>query len=256
MAGAAAAGYEPFVASPLISVEGVSHDTRARGAVRHALRDISFELFPGELITLEGRPGAGTTTLLHLVAGLIEPDEGRIAVDGEGLAAMSGRRREALRRGTLALVPEGGGLMPALSLAENVDLALRIAGTGLHERGARVSELFAAAGLEHVARRRPSEVGPSERRLAAISRALAVRPRVLLADEPAAGASAAATEAALRLLRTVTARDGVVLLATDDPDLAAAADRRLPLVDGGLHAPAPGAARLRTLPLPGDQAAR
>lgn len=243
------------MASPLISVEGVSHATRARGVVRHALRDISFELFPGELVALEGRPGAGKTTLLHLVAGLLEPDEGRIAVDGEELAAISGRRRETLRRGTLALVPQGGGLMPALSLAENVDLALRIAGAGLHGRGARVSELFAAAGLEDVARRRPHEVGPSERGLAAISRALAVRPRVLLADEPAAGAGAAATDVALRLLRTVTARDGAVLLATDDPDLAAAADRRLPLVDGGLHAAAPGAARLRALP-PGDQAAR
>ncbi len=241
------------MASPLISVAGAAFAYRDRGRVRHALREVTFEGSPGELIAIEGPLGAGKTTLLQLLAGLLQPDEGSVTVDEEDLAAVSGGRRRALRRGLLALLPAGGGLLPNLSVAENIDLALRIAGLGLHERNARRADQLAAAGIAHLAARRPGELTLPERQLAALARALAVRPRVLLADEPGAGMDAEAHATLQRMLASVTARDGLVIITTDDAEIAATADRRLRLADGRLHAP-PSAPRLQAIPTTGEQA--
>ena len=244
------------MASPLISVAGVAFAYRERGRLRHALREVTFDGAAGERIAIEGPLGAGKTTLLQLLAGLLQPDEGSVTVDGEDLAAVSGGRRRALRRGVVALLPAGGGLLPTLSVVENIDLALRIAGLGLRERNARRADQLAADGIAHLAPRRPGELAPAERQLAALARALAVRPRVLLADEPAVGMDAEAQTTLQRMLAGVTARDGLLIIASDDADLAATADRRLQLADGRLQAPPPNTPRLQALQPTGEQASR
>ena len=244
------------MASPLIAVEGVAYAYRGRDRVRQALRGVSFDAAAGELLAIEGPLGAGKSTLLLVIAGLLRPDEGFVTIDGEDLATVSAGRRRALRRSAIALLPAKGGLLPSLSVAENIDLALRIAGLGRPERDARSAEQLAAAGIAHIAARRPHELTPSERQLAALARAAAVRPRLLLADEPAAAMDAEARATLQRLLALMTARDGLVLLATDDAEIAASADRRLTLADGWLRMPPPPSPRLQALPAPGERAAR
>ena len=239
------------MATPLIDARAVSYAIRGAGPARPVLREASLEVAPGELVALTGPLGAGKTTLLLAIAGLLRPDDGAVRLNEEDVWSASAARRGELRRGLLALVPPGGALAPDRSLAEQIEAPLRLAGMSRRDRGARVGELLDQAGLEAVARRLPHEVGTDERRLAAVARALALRPRIVLADEPTAGASAAASEAVLRLLAPVTARQGALLLATDDAELAARADRVLALVDGAVQG-APSETRLRLLGVPAD----
>lgn len=244
---------------PLIAIEGVSLAWRTRDYARHALRGASLAARPGEIVSIEGPPGAGKTSLLMVAAGLLEPDEGAVYFDGEELAAMPASRRRALRGGSISLLPESGGLLPTLSVAEQIDLALRIAGLGRRERAARRGEQLAATGIAHLAARRPHELTPGERALAALARATAVEPQVLLADEPAAAMDAEALATLERQLALLAARGGAALLTTDREAVGSLATRRLAIEDGRLRpatpfAEAPGALPMAG-PAPGGQAA-
>ncbi len=246
-------------AEPLIAIEGVSVAHRSRDHARRALRDASLHVRAGEIVSVEGPPGAGKTSLLLVAAGLLEPDEGTVHFDGEGLAAMPASRRRALRAGSIALLPEGGGLLPALSVAEQIDLALRIAGLGRRERAARRGEQLAATGIAHLAARRPHELTPGERALTGLARATAVQPRLLLADEPAAAMDAEALATLERQFALLTARGGAALLTTDREAVGSLATRRLAIEDGELRPATPFADQPGALPMadpaPGEQAA-
>ena len=244
---------------PLIAIEGVSLAYRTRDYARQALRGASVAALAGEIVTIEGPAGAGKTSLLRVAAGLLEPDDGTVHFDGADLAAMPASRRRALRGGPIALLPEGGGLLPTLSVAEQIDLAMRIAGLGRSERATRRGEQLAANGLAHLAARRPHELTPRERALAALARAMAVEPRLLLADEPAAAMDAEALATLERQLALLTARSGAALLTTDREAVGRLATRRLAIEDGRLRpatpfAEAPGALPMAG-PTPGGQAA-
>ncbi len=227
------------MAPPLIAVDGVTLAARGGGEPRAVLRGVSLAVGAGETVALAGPLGAGKTTLLAVAAGLLRPDAGAVRLDGEDVWAASAARRRALRRGLLSFVPQGGALDPDLTLAGQIAQPLRLAGLGRRDRGARVANLIAQAGLGDAAALRPAEAGADARALAAAARALTARPRVVLADEPAAGASDEAIEAVLRLLATVSARHGAVLIATDDADLAARAGRVAAIEDGVVAEAAP-----------------
>ena len=212
------------MATPLIAVEGVSLAARGDAAARPAPRAATFEVAPGELVALAGGLGAGKTTLLHIVAGLLRPDAGSVRLDDEDVWRVSASRRRELRRGLLAIIPAGGGLAPDRSLAEQIELPLRYARLGRRDRAARLAELIELAALGPDARRRPREVDASARWRAAAARALALRPRIVLVDEPPREAA----EDVLRLLAPVTARQGAVVVATDDDAVAALAGRVAP----------------------------
>ena len=244
---------------PLIALEGVSVAYRTRDRARGALHEVSLEAEAGEIVSIEGPPGAGKTTLLLVAAGLLAPDEGAVRFEDEELASLPAARRRALRRDAIALLPEGGGLLPSLSVAEQIDLALRIAGLGRRERDTRRGEALATVGIAHLAAYRPHELTPCERALAALARATAVRPRVLLADEPAAAMDAEALATLERQLALLTARGGVALLTTNDAEVGALAGRRFAIEDGRVRPATPRAGQPGALPMagaaPGEQAA-
>ena len=226
------------MATPLIAVEAIGYAARTGDLARPVLRDATLAVAPGELVALTGLPGAGKTTLLHVVAGLLRPDAGSVHLDDEDVWRTSASRRRELRRGLLAIVPAGGGLVPDRSLAEQIEQPLRWARLGRRDRGARLDELVELAGLDADARRSPHETDTGTRWRAAVARALALRPRIVLVDEPPADVA----EDVLRLLAPVTARQGAVVVATDDVSVAALAGRALELIDGevrGVSAEAP-----------------
>lgn len=225
------------MATPLIAVEGVSYAARAGALARPLLRDVAFEVAPGELVAVTGLPGAGKTTLLSIVAGLLQPDAGSVRLDDEDVWRASASRRRELRRGLSSIVPEGGGLAPDRTLAEAIEQPLRMARLGRHDRRARLVELVELAGLGADARRFPHEVSVAARWRAAAARALALRPRIVLVDEPPAEAA----DDLLSLLDPITARQGAVVIATDDATVAALAGREIRLVDGEVSAPGPEA---------------
>ncbi|MEV4564169.1 ABC transporter ATP-binding protein [Nonomuraea sp. NPDC049419] len=222
--------------SPLVEVEGLRKVYRTGPKEVVALRDVSFSVFPGELVALRGRSGSGKTTLLNQIGGLDKPDTGRVVVDGREITAMSEDELLAVRRDVVGFVFQSFGLIPVLSAAENVGVPMRLMRAPAAEREARVRMLLALVGLEQHVNQRPYELSGGQRQRVAIARALANRPRLLVADEPTGQLDSQTGRQIMELLRALVRSEGVTaLVATHDPSLMTVADRVLEISDGVVH---------------------
>ena len=217
-----------------IDVQGVSRSFTSAGSTVHAVQDVSFEVAPGEFLALVGRSGSGKTTLLNLIAGLDMPDEGTVLLDGDDLRTFSDRKLAELRRHTVGFVFQSFGLLPLLSATENVALPMRIAGAGRREESERTRELLDLVGLSGRADHRPNELSGGEQQRVAVARALANRPRLLIADEPTGELDTATGEQIFGLLRDVASEGVTVVTATHDRFMIEHVDRILELSDGCL----------------------
>ncbi|HXZ56363.1 MAG TPA: ABC transporter ATP-binding protein [Gaiellaceae bacterium] len=203
------------------------------GRIR-ALEDVSLRLAPGELVALTGPSGSGKSTLLNLIGSLDRPDQGTITVDGSPLLAGDA---SAYRAGTVGFVFQFHNLIPVLSAAENVQVPMFGRGASRGEREARAESLLREVGLAERAKAFPPTLSGGERQRAAIARALANDPRLLLADEPTGALDSESGRQIVSLLQHLReARGMTILLVTNDHDVAAQADRVVELRDGRLLA--------------------
>lgn len=229
----------------MIRVDSVSRDFHTAGTTVHAVRDVSLEVTRGEFLAIVGRSGSGKTTLLNVIAGLDKPDEGAVIVDGDDITQYGDREMTNFRRHTIGFVFQSFGLLPLLSAAENVELALRIAGVGIRQRGRRTDELLEEVGLTHRAGHRPYELSGGEQQRVAVARALANEPPLLIADEPTGELDSATGAQIFQLLRDVAASGVTVVTATHDPFVIQHVDRVVEMDDGVLtssgHKDAPAA---------------
>jgi putative ABC transport system ATP-binding protein len=169
----------------------------------------------GGTLLLQGRSGAGKSTWLALVAGLLTPDAGQLQVAGQDLARLRGGARDRWRGRTIGFLPQQLHLSDALSVERN--LALAFFAAGLAEDPARVRAVLAALGVAELAHRRPGRLSGGQAQRVALARAILLQPRVLMADEPTASLDDEAAAAALALLREAAARCGATLVvATHD----------------------------------------
>ena len=221
--------------SPLLITENVTR-TYARGAhAVHALRGVSFEVHPGELVALIGRSGSGKTTLLNVVGGLDRPDDGEVVIDGRKLSRLGESGRQRLRRESIGFVFQSFGLLPFLSARENIGVPLRMLRWRAKAREARIAELLSTVGLAEHAEQRPPELSGGQQQRVAIARALAPSPRLLLADEPTAQLDSETGQQVIALIRRLVHESGTAaLVATHDAALTSHADRVLRLADGHL----------------------
>ncbi len=216
-----------------ISIVNVSRRFRVGHEDVWALHGVSLEIAPGEFVALIGRSGSGKTTLLNLIAGLDKPSEGDVQVDGRSVPAMSEKQLVELRRRDVGFVFQSFGLLPLLSAEENVELPLRIAGTGHGERARRVRQVLEMVGLGRRAHHRPYELSGGEQQRVAIARALAIRPRLILADEPTGELDSATATAIFTLLRETARAEGVTIaVSTHDRLVIEQADRVEELANG------------------------
>ena len=199
-----------------------------------AVADVSLTVPRGEFLAIVGRSGSGKTTLLNLIAGLDQPDAGTVSVDGREVSRLGDAEMTDFRRHTVGFVFQSFGLLPLLSAAENVELALRIAGAGIRERGERTRELLGIVGLTERANHRPYELSGGEQQRVAVARALANRPRLIIADEPTGELDSTTGAQIFALLRGVAAEGVTVIAATHDPFVMEHADRVLEMSDGHL----------------------
>lgn len=219
----------------VLRVENLSHtfDTPAGGHT--VLHDVSFAIPKGAIVALSGRSGSGKTTLLNCVSGLDVPSSGRVTLDNTEITGMTEAQRTRLRRESIAFVFQTFGLLPHLSIAENVGLPLRLRREDPTRREERVAELLDLVGLAGRGRVRPHELSGGQQQRVAIARALANKPRLLIADEPTGQLDAATGAAIMDLVRTVVHAEGATaLIATHDASVQASADRILHLDDGRL----------------------
>ena len=203
------------------------------GKIR-ALEDVTFQIEPGEFVSLTGPSGCGKSTLLNLIGLLDRPDAGSISVGGTPLERLEDASE--YRATTVGLVFQFHNLIMTLSAIENVQVPM-IGRERRAERERRARELLAEVGLSHRVRASASTLSGGERQRVAIARALANRPRLLLADEPTGALDSETGAQILHLLKTLREQRGVTtLLVTNDPDVAASADRILRLRDGRIEA--------------------
>jgi len=222
---------------PLVHVDTVRKGYRVGDVDSPVLEGASFDLGRGETTSLVGASGSGKSTLLGLLAGLLRPDGGTIAFDGQDLAAMDDSERAALRARRIGIVLQRGNLVPFLTAAENVELALRLAaGRGPGRRG-RARSLLAELGVGDRADHRPQQLSGGETQRVAVAVALANDPDLLLADEVTGELDSAHAEQVLGVIFDAWRERGLtVLFVTHSRELAARADHRLQLSDGVVRA--------------------
>ena len=210
---------------------------------RAILEDLTFELQAGEFLCLMGPSGSGKSSLLHLVAGLMEPDGGEIELAGRPLGPMKASERTLLRRDQIGYVFQFFNLLPNLTVLENVGLPLAIRGWGAGDQKEPCMQLLERLGLGDRAQAFPHELSGGEMQRVSIARALAGDQLILICDEPTGNLSQKAGADIMGVLRDLATNDGKsVLLVTHNPRDACFADRVLFLVDGKLaeHAPLTG----------------
>lgn len=214
----------------MLSVRNLTKTYRTAGEDVAVLRGVNLDLAGGERVALSGESGSGKSTLLHLIAGLDSPDGGEIRIGDDAVSALSDAGRAALRRDRLGLVFQQFNLVPSLSVEDNLALQSRIAGR--HD-AAWHGELVERLGLARLLKRYPEQLSGGQQQRVAIGRALAVKPVLLLADEPTGNLDEATADEVLALTRDLVARSGCgFLMVTHSARLAATLDRQVTLHAG------------------------
>jgi putative ABC transport system ATP-binding protein len=199
-----------------------------------ALRDATFSVGPGEVLGIIGRSGSGKSTLLNILGLLDLPTSGDYRIDGERVQSLSDREQTTLRAQSFGFVFQQSFLLPSLSAQENVELGLRPRRLAPSERRERAIEALAQVGLSHRRRFLPREMSGGEGQRAAIARALAQRPRVLLCDEPTGNLDERTSGEVLRTLIDNQAPDVAVVIVTHDMGIARTLPRLLSVRDGAV----------------------
>lgn len=216
--------------------EIVKHYSIGEGEPVRAVDGVSLRVEEGELVALYGPSGSGKSTLLLLIAALLRPDSGSIALDGREISALSDQDAARYRLRELGFVRQTLNLTPGVSALDNA--ALKLMGLGVRARKARedVTPLMDKLGLEDRLRHRPDQLSMGERQRVLIARALSTEPKLVLADEPTGSLDSRRGQEVLELLTGVCReRQLTVVLVTHDPQAAAYADRVLTLRDGRLQ---------------------
>ena len=221
------------MSEPIAATQALDREYATGGAVVHALQDVEVRISRGELTVVHGRSGSGKTTLLNMIGGLDRPTRGRVWVDGEEVSAMGEDELVRLRREKIGFVFQAFGLVPILTAAENVEVPLRLQNEVPAARTRRVAELLELVGLAGRARHRPYELSGGEQQRVAIVRALANRPKLLIADEPTGQLDSTNARTIMHVIRELVRSEGVsAIVATHDPLLLDVADRVVELRDG------------------------
>ena len=221
-----------------------------------ALDRVSLSIAWGEFVAITGESGSGKSTLLHLLGGLDRPDEGEIWVDGVAIGSASERELTRYRREKLGIVFQFFNLLPTLTVLENVALPLQLQGQPLRRAEARARELLDLVGLAPRAGHFSSQLSGGEMQRAAVARALAHRPRLLLADEPTGNLDEVNAGRIMALLGAIhDQRLTTLVVVTHSPEVAAQAGRVVRLRNGRVEADDAGKGQGHGRPPVDDQSA-
>jgi putative ABC transport system ATP-binding protein len=220
------------MSDPIVVARGVTKAFQAGRQQVWALRGVDLEVQQGEFLALVGPSGSGKTTLLNLVGALDVPTGGALQVLGHRIASLSKHERAQLRLTSLGFVFQAYNLVPVLTALENVEFVLELQGVDAGRR-ARAAEVLEDLGLGDLADRRINELSGGQQQRVAVARAVAARPKLVLADEPTANLDGENAETLMHLMRDLRDRHGMTFIfSTHDPRVVAHAVRVVTLVDG------------------------
>jgi ABC-type lipoprotein export system ATPase subunit len=221
-----------------LELSGVERTYRRGDTLVPVLHGIDLTVEAGERIAIMGRSGSGKSTLLNILGCLDQPTTGKYLVEGEDVAGLADGPLSRLRRTTIGFVFQSFHLLPSMTVVENVALPMEYANVAPDVQRARAVELLHLVGLEHRLDHKPHELSGGERQRTAIARALANRPRLLLADEPTGALDSKVQEAILGLFASLHARFGttMVVVTHDERVAQSLGDRVLRMSDGRFEA--------------------
>ncbi|WP_031497226.1 ABC transporter ATP-binding protein [Bryobacter aggregatus] len=218
----------------ILEISDVKKRYLAQGQEVMALAGVSLTLAPGEFVSLVGRSGCGKSTLLHLAGAMDFPSEGTVSIDGQQTTSLDDAALTTLRRRKVGFIFQNFQLLPTLSVVENVELPLLLAGEP--QERTRSLEALAWVELSDYGNRMPHQLSGGQMQRVAIARALVHRPKLLLADEPTGNLDTTTGDRILDLLRRA-AKDfnAAVLMATHSVESGRVTDRTIAMLDGRIR---------------------
>ncbi len=199
----------------------------------HALSRLDLAIQAGEYLAVMGPSGSGKSTLLNVLGLLDRPDSGHYLLDGIDTAGLSELQLATLRSQSIGFVFQSFHLIPRLTARENIELPLTLAGVAPARRRERVDDLLAELGLANRAEHKPADLSGGQRQRVAIGRAMAMSPRLLLADEPTGNLDSHSGDEVIKLLERLNREQNITLvIVTHDPRLGARAKRQIQMRDG------------------------
>lgn len=222
--------------APVLEARGIRKSFHQGDRELKVLREIDLVLPQGESLAIVGASGAGKSTLLHILGGLDKPDEGEVLIEGRSMWAMSAAQRSEARNHSMGFVYQFHHLLPEFTALENVAMPLLIRGDSVGQARERATSLLTRVGLGERLDHKPGELSGGERQRAAVARALACKPRLILCDEPTGNLDERTAERVYSLMLELNQELGTgILLVTHDARLAAKMDRQFELRLGRLE---------------------
>jgi len=219
--------------APLIRMQSVSRHFTNASEIIQALDSIDISINEGEYVSVVGRSGSGKSTLMNMITGIDHPTAGNITIDGIDISQLSENEMAAWRCGNLGIVFQFYQLIPVLTVLDNTLLPMQLLQSGSNGNNLdRAKQLLKRVDLWEKKDRFPAQLSGGEQQRAAMARALANDPAILIADEPTGNLSSSEAEQVMALFDTTVAAGRTVIFVTHDLDLAAKAHRTITLSDG------------------------
>ena len=216
----------------MLNMHQVTKVYRTELVETHALRSLDLQVAEGEFVAVTGPSGSGKTTFLNIAGLLEEFTGGDYMLDGVNVKGLSDNARSRLRNEKIGFIFQGFNLIPDLNLFDNCDVPLRYRGIPAAERKLRIEDALGMVGLGSRMKHYPAELSGGQQQRAAIARALAGSPRLLLADEPTGNLDSQMARSVMELLEDINEQGTTIVMVTHDPELAARAQRNVHIVDG------------------------
>ena len=221
------------MAEALVIIEGLKKSFQHMGRTLDVLKGIDLNIYAGQILAIVGQSGAGKSTLLHCMGTLDLPTAGRIRLGGEELTTMSGSRLAAVRNRDIGFVFQFHHLLPEFTALENIMVPGLIQGRPRREMEKRAQSLLEEVGLTHRASHRPGELSGGEQQRVAVARALALDPKLVLADEPTGNLDSATSDAIHELFFQINREHGTtIVVVTHNPAFAERMPRVVRMRDG------------------------
>ena len=221
--------------TPLIEATNISKSYLVGSQTVNVIQSVTVQIDSGEFVAIVGRSGSGKTTLLNLLAGLDQPNSGKVLVRGVDIAGMSDNQLTDIRRSVIGFIFQSFGLLPLLSAFENVELPLRISGIDMADRQIKTRNALEMVGLWSRANHRPYELSGGEQQRVSIARAVVNEPPLILADEPTGELDSNNAKDIFVLFKEMVSGQGIsIMCATHDSTLLSMADDVKELKNGSL----------------------
>jgi len=216
----------------MLNLHQVTKVYRTELVETHALRSLDLHVADGEFVAVTGPSGSGKTTFLNIAGLLEEFTGGDYMLDGINVKGLNDNARSKLRNEKIGFIFQGFNLIPDLNLFDNCDVPLRYRGMPAAERKLRIEDALGMVGLGSRMKHYPAELSGGQQQRAAIARALAGSPKLLLADEPTGNLDSQMARSVMELLEDINEQGTTIVMVTHDPELAARAQRNVHIVDG------------------------